>query len=182
MDFTVRIDNTSAVDTVTISSLIDDIHGNLNGQGNCSVPQVIAVGGFYECTFEAEVSGEPGLHTDVVTATAQDDEVNTAVSSDDAVVIITNVTPIVEVTKSADPTSLPEPGGMVEFTVRVDNAEAELTYLIWLLDDVYGDLTDVNNPRLMTTTCELATIPADGSMSAFSRRRSSANLASTPTQ
>ena len=75
VDFTVRIDNTSAVDTVTISSLIDDIHGNLNGQGNCSVPQVIAVGGFYECTFTASVNGSPGYsETDTVTASGTDDD------------------------------------------------------------------------------------------------------------
>ena len=90
----------------------------------------------------------------IVTATVVDNEDSSAHGSDMAVVVIKDVLPSILVTKSADPTSLPEPGGMVEFTVRVDNVEAEPTYLVWLRDDVYGDITDVNNPRLVTTTCE----------------------------
>ncbi|MBN1640071.1 MAG: hypothetical protein JXA09_02455, partial [Anaerolineae bacterium] len=40
--FTVVVNNLSAVDTVTITSLIDTVYGDLNGQGDCSVPQVLA--------------------------------------------------------------------------------------------------------------------------------------------
>src|SRR5918994_963066 len=42
--FDVKIDNTSASDSVTISSLVDDVYGNLDGKGTCDVPQTIAAG------------------------------------------------------------------------------------------------------------------------------------------
>ena len=40
--FSVTIQNASAVDSVTISSLSDDVYGNLDGKGTCDVPQTIA--------------------------------------------------------------------------------------------------------------------------------------------
>ncbi|KPK95110.1 MAG: hypothetical protein AMJ88_02085 [Anaerolineae bacterium SM23_ 63] len=147
VDFTVRVDNTSAVDTVTISSLIDDIHGDLNGQGNCTVPQVIAVGGFYECTFTASVNGSPGyIETDTVTASGTDDDGVPVSDDDDATVTITDVPSSILVTKTANPTSLPEPGGNVDFTVRVDNTSAVDTVTISsLIDDIHGDLNGQGN-------------------------------------
>ena len=73
--FTVRIDNTSAVDSVTITSLVDNVHGDLDGQGNCSMPQTIAAGGFYTCTFTGTVTGNAGeVETNTVTATGTDDD------------------------------------------------------------------------------------------------------------
>ena len=55
------------MDTVTITSLTDSIHGNLNGQGTCAVPQTIPAGGFYQCTFTANVTGNAGYsETDIV--------------------------------------------------------------------------------------------------------------------
>ena len=41
------VNNLSTVDSVTIDSLTDSIYGDLNGQGDCSVPQTIAAGGSY---------------------------------------------------------------------------------------------------------------------------------------
>lgn len=66
--FTVRVDNTGAAD-VELTGLVDDVHGDLDGQGTCSVPQTLSVGGFYECSFSALVSGAAGdIETDTVTA------------------------------------------------------------------------------------------------------------------
>ena len=66
--FTVRVDNTSPVDSVTISSLTDDVHGDLNGQGSCTVPQAIAVrwllrvlvhgGGDWQCRRQRDRYGD----------------------------------------------------------------------------------------------------------------------------
>jgi L-ascorbate metabolism protein UlaG (beta-lactamase superfamily) len=70
--FTVRVSNSSvSPDSVTLDALVDDIHGNLNGQGTCAVSQVIAPGDFYECDFTVAVNGAAGTtETDTVTATA----------------------------------------------------------------------------------------------------------------
>ncbi len=38
--FSVTVDNDSSVDGVTLESLVDDIHGDLDGQGDCALPQV----------------------------------------------------------------------------------------------------------------------------------------------
>ena len=64
-------------DTVTMTGLVDSLHGDLDGQGDCSVPQTIAVDSSYTCAFTATVSGNAGYtETDTVTATAQDDDGN----------------------------------------------------------------------------------------------------------
>ena len=141
--FTVRVENPSGVDSVTINSLTDDIHGDLDGQGSCSVPQEIAPGGFYQCGFTAEVTGNADdTETDTVTASGQDDDGAPVSDSDTATVTINGVPPGgITVTKTADPTSLPEPGGGVTFTVRIDNPSVADTVTInSLVDDIHGDL------------------------------------------
>ncbi len=140
VEFTVRVNNTS-LETLTLTDLVDDIYGNLHDQGDCSVPQSIDAGEQYKCSFSAYVSGNPGIdHQDTVTATVQDDENNESDGADEATVTITDVEPAIEVSKTADPTSVPEPGGDVEFTVVVTNTGVEPLTLATLVDSVYGDL------------------------------------------
>ena len=140
--FTIRIDNTSPVDSVTISSLTDDVHGDLNGQGSCTVPQAIAVGGFYECSFTASVTGNAGdSETDTVTASGTDDDGDPVSGQDSATVTVIDVAPTATVTKTALPTSVDEPGGNVTFSVTVSNTgTAESLSLTALVDDIHGDL------------------------------------------
>ncbi len=140
--FAVEIKNLSAVDSVTISSLTDDIYGDLDGKGTCDVPQTIAPGGSYSCSFTGAVSGNAGSsHTDVVTASGTDDDGNPVSDQDDAVVTITNVASSIQVTKTATPTSLPEPGGTATFDVKVENTSAvDSVTISSLTDDIYGNL------------------------------------------
>jgi len=156
--FTVRVDNTSAVDSLTLDSLTDSVYGDLDGQGDCAVPQTIAAGGYYACSFSATVSGNAGdSETDIVTATATDDDGNPLSDSDDATVTIVDTPSSIEVTKTADPTELPEPGGEVVFTVRVDNTSAvDSVTLDSLIDSVYGDLNGQGDCAVPQT------IPAGG--------------------
>jgi hypothetical protein len=69
-----------------------------------------------------------------------------------------------QVTKTADPTSVYEPGWWVEFRVNVENnGPVDLT-LISLSDDVYGDIANVANPDIDSTTCSVQQLlPAGGS-------------------
>ena len=140
--FTVRIDNTSsATDPVTIDTLTDDIYGDLNGEGDCSVPQIIQPGGYYECSFEETVSGNAGSsHKNTVTASGADDEGSPVSDSDDATVTITNVDPKLSVTKTADPTSVPETGADVVFTFTVTNESDEAVTITSLSDSDFGTL------------------------------------------
>ena len=140
--FTVVVVNTSPTDQVTIQSMVDDIHGDLNQQGTCSVPQVLDPGEAYTCSFQAHVSGEPGdKETDVVTIQAVDDDGNPLSARDDAEVTITDLPPTLEVIKTATPTEVSEPGGNVTFQVTVRNTSASDTVrLLSLVDSIFGDL------------------------------------------
>ena len=60
--------------------------------------------------------------------------------TDDETVTFTDVPPVVDVTKTASPTSVPETGGPVTFTFVVDNAGDEDFTLTSLSDTVFGDL------------------------------------------
>ena len=57
--FTVSVRNTSA-EPVWLTSLTDSIYGDLDTQGDCSVPQILGVGGSYSCSITKEVSGNSG--------------------------------------------------------------------------------------------------------------------------
>ena len=140
--FAVEVKNTSAVDSVTITSLTDDVYGDLDGKGTCNVPQTLAAGGSYSCSFTGAVSGNAGSsHTDVVTASGTDDDGKQLSESDDAVVTLTNVPSSITVSKSASPTAIQEPGGTATFSVSVTNTSAVDTVTIAsLTDNVYGNL------------------------------------------
>jgi hypothetical protein len=86
--------------------------------------------------------------------------------SDTAVaqVIITDILPTIVVTKTVEPISLLEPGGVVTYTVNAKNTSAptDPITLTSLLDSLYGDLTDPANPKISGSTCQLVTIdPGD---------------------
>ena len=140
--FSVTIQNTSAADSVTITSLTDDIYGNLDGKGTCDVPQTIAAGDSYSCSFTGAVGGNAGsTHTDVVTASGKDDDGNDVSDDDDATVTITDVAAAIQVTKTANPTSLPEPGGNATFSVEIKNLSVvDSVTITSLTDDIYGNL------------------------------------------
>jgi uncharacterized repeat protein (TIGR01451 family) len=151
--FTVSVTNTSA-ETVTLTSLVDTVHGGLAGQGSCSLPQEVALGGLYGCAFTATVSGNAGeSETDLVVARAFDDAGNLAEASASATVTVTDVLPVIDVAKRADPASLDEPGGAVGFTVVVTNTSVETVTLTSLVDDPFGDLADLSNPVILNSTC-----------------------------
>jgi hypothetical protein len=139
--FTFLVTNINSED-VTLDSLVDDVFGNLNGQGTCSIPQALAAsGGTYSCSITAFLSSDSLTpHVNVVTAEASDDDGNTATDNDDATVTFVDVLPDITVVKTASPTSVPETGGDVTFTFVVTNHNGEDVSLDSLVDDVFGDL------------------------------------------
>jgi len=142
--FSVQVTNNSvSSDPVTITSLSDSVHGNLDGQGTCAVPQTIPAGNSYSCSFTATVSGDAGdSETDVVTASGTDDDGNPVSDFDDATVTVTDVTPSITVDKSANPTSVSEPGGSVTFSVQVTNnsVSSDPVTITSLSDSIHGNL------------------------------------------
>lgn len=141
--FTVKVKNTSLADSVTINSLIDSVYGSLNPKGTCSSGATIAPIGTYQCTFSVNYTGQPGAsQTNFVTANVTDsDSKSFSQESNSVTLSITNVPSAIEVTKSASPSSVPEPGGPVNFTVQVKNTSpADVVNLKSLNDNVYGNL------------------------------------------
>ena len=183
MTFTVRIENTSAADVVSIAALSDDVHGDLAGQGTCSVPQAIPAGGAYACTFTAAVSGGSGAsETDTVTVSGSDDDGGPVSGSDSATVSLTDVPSSMTLSKSADPSSLPEPGGPVDFTLVVTNTSAVDTIsLTDLVDDIHGDVTSVGGSVTATTCSVPQAITPGGTYACAFTATASGNAGATET-
>ena len=90
--FNVRVDNTSAADTLTLTELRDELLGNLDGRGTCNVPVDIPSGASYGCSFSAVVVGQTGQQKSrTISATAKDDDLSPGTLTDSTIVTV-NVT------------------------------------------------------------------------------------------
>jgi hypothetical protein len=173
--FSVEISNTSLASIpVTLTSLIDDVYGDVTDGANlavsnssCMLDSAIHSTLGYTCTFEAKVSGKAGdIITNVITATVISARQRVATAFDDAQVKIT-VAPVarLDVTKKAVPEILYEPGGMVRYDIKATNSSSESITLTLtsLQDDMFGDLADPANTAISMTTCISGTAlaPAD---------------------
>jgi uncharacterized repeat protein (TIGR01451 family) len=147
--FTVSVRNDSAVDTVTITSLVDSIHGNLNGKGTCSVPQTILPGATYTCSFTANVTQ---TETDVVTGSGTDDDGNPVSDSDDATVTVTPTPPPppsapetmdVAIVKdaTAQVTLGPDGTAVIDYEARVRNNGPNQAHNVTLADPAPSGVT-----------------------------------------
>ncbi len=139
--FNFVVTNTSADETVTITSLTDDIYGNLNGRGTCATGAVLPPGGTYSCSFTVTFNGNAGAtQRDVATVRVVDDDGEQAVDDDDAIITITDVPPVITVVKTATPLVRNEPGGSFTFDVLITNVGTETVTIDTLTDNVYGNL------------------------------------------
>ncbi|MDI1462140.1 hypothetical protein QEZ54_14295 [Catellatospora sp. KI3] len=90
--FTINVTNTSA-GTVTLSGLVDDVYGNLNGNGTCATGGSIAAASSYNCSFNGSFTGTPNQsQTDTVTATVTDAAGSTGSAAASATVTLTGKT------------------------------------------------------------------------------------------
>ncbi len=140
--FDVLVTNTGP-NALTITTLTDDIYGNIATQGTCTtaVGTVLASGATYTCSFPGTFTGLGGAsQTDIVTVTGTDVNGTVVSDTDDATVSLTNVLPTVRVDKTANPLTRPEPGGTFTFTAVVTNTSAETVTITSLTDDIYGNL------------------------------------------
>jgi hypothetical protein len=120
--FDVTVRNTSSADTVTIESIEDDLHGDLNGRGDCRTPVVVAVSESHTCSFPARVAGEPGVsQVNAVSVTGVDDDGKRVHDSAVASVFVADVVSSIAVTNTPDVESVAEAGGDVVYTVTVEN-------------------------------------------------------------
>lgn len=132
--FAITVTNLSPVEPVQLTALVDSPYGKVTQLSNtvlattCAVPQLLApagqAGAQYHCTFTVNLLGNAGQYPDQITATLADDEGNTITPTAQAVVTLTDLPSSLRVTKSVDRTTVPEPGGVVLFTVVVENTSA----------------------------------------------------------
>jgi len=101
--YQVVVNNNSAVDTLTVNSLIDDTFGDITQvQGNiistnCASGGTIAAGGNYSCTFDVRIDTGTGPcnidHTNKVTGSVTDDDGVTTTPSDTATIKVETTFP-----------------------------------------------------------------------------------------
>jgi hypothetical protein len=142
--FSVTVTNLSLVETVTITELTDLIYGDLNGQGDCAVQQQISPSpsGVYTCRFTATIGGNAGdKRLERVTVVAEDNDGNAASANDSVIIEINDELPAIELSSTANPNPVAEPGGPVTFTVTVANLSvADAVTIDALSDSIHGDL------------------------------------------
>ncbi|MEZ5238895.1 MAG: VWA domain-containing protein [Microthrixaceae bacterium] len=144
--FTVGITNTS-VEPLEIDSVVDSVDGGAPldvtalAITDCDelVGRTLAPGESMSCTFDLLVEGDAGdVVADVVTVSAHDSDDNVVQDSGGASVGIEDVTPRVEVTKTAGSASVAEPGAEVTFAVTVSNPGTEAIQVASLTDSIAG--------------------------------------------
>ncbi|WP_105201448.1 hypothetical protein [Pseudoalteromonas sp. T1lg10] len=158
--FTVVVSNTSDDwdSPVTLTYLVDDMFGDLNGKGDCATGGTISNTTDYTCSFTENLDeldansddGDPLAHTNVVTAKATDDEGDEATDSDSETVMISNVPSEVDLQKDANPETVAETGDDptifrdidYTFTFSVAASGNDTVTFDELDDDMFGDLTD----------------------------------------
>ena len=153
--YTVRVTNTAGDhdDPLTLTSLVDDKFGDLDGQGTCDLGSGVALfkGSPFECSFTEFVGGNAGdVHTNKVTAKALDNEGDEATGDDSATVNINDVASTITLQKDAVPISVLETGDSDEkrsvaytFTFSVDAGGVDKVTFNDLDDDVFGNLTSL---------------------------------------
>lgn len=136
----------------TVTDLVDDTYGDLRLLGDCANLTLVGGGLSSTCSFDRAVSGSPGATiTNVVTATAQDNEGNDASDNDDATVTVLDGASSIDVTYGASPNSALETGEPVTFTATITNTSVSDTVTITsLTDSTLGDITTV-----VGSTCAL---------------------------
>ncbi|MCE7987353.1 MAG: DUF11 domain-containing protein [Caldilinea sp. CFX5] len=157
--FQLAVTNTNPAETLNLTALTNSVYGNLEQTGgavtatDCTTPHLLAPAGqpaaTYRCTVSVQVTGGPALYPSTVQATIADDDGGELTLAQGAVVEITDLLSSILVTKRANPTSLPEPGGNVTFTVTVENSSLlDQVRIDQITDDHFGDLRTACAPAL----------------------------------
>lgn len=135
--FTISVKN-EAPEVFSLTALNDDRFGNLNGVGDCVVPQLIASGATYSCSFVKFLASDNLVtHTNIATASGADPEQHPASASDDASVTFTDVLPDISMTKLANPTAALWTGGYIDYTFTITNLGLEPVTISSFVDDTF---------------------------------------------
>jgi hypothetical protein len=181
--YTVKVHNGANFGDITVNSIADSVYGNVAGtcpsgttctadSTTCSVPQTVAAGGDYTCTFTAHKYGDPDTATvtDKVTAGVTSQVGTTSVDSNTVTVTPTEAPSSATVTKGLGSPNLTAGCATANFTVDVQNTSStqfdETETLTALSDSVYGsiaptttDTTNVSNNTCFTSASGVSLAP-----------------------
>jgi hypothetical protein len=175
--FTVGVHNTAGFTSLTLDRICDDKYGLVAKVASapacpagtlgtitsttCSLPQSLAPGGNYSCSFTGSVISEVATTvTNVVTVFGHDQNNVALQGSDSAQVAITDVPPTANVVKSLVSLACAD----VQYRVRVNNNDAaEALNLSALSDSGFGSITAVQGSVLSTNCSVPQTIAVGGS-------------------
>jgi uncharacterized repeat protein (TIGR01451 family) len=168
--YTVSIKNTSQVESVVISSIIDDRFGNvgtsLDADNTCDdlIGDTLAPGATATCTFKGDVWGNAGdRHTNEVTGTVTQGGDRIA-DKDTADVDLTDLYDAPTVQKTAQSTANCSVDASYQVVVS-NNSEVDELTLNSLDDDKFGDLTSVDADVISTDCAVPQTIEIDSNYS-----------------
>jgi hypothetical protein len=168
--FNVNVTNKASFVSVTLSTVVDDIYGNLHTT-NANVtdntcPKLVGVvlgpGASTSCSFKAFVSGNSGQSvTDIVEVCGNQNNTGALIcDDDDATVAITDVSAAPTLAKSAISAACTVD---VTYQVVVSNKSAVDTLTVTsLTDDTFGNITQVQGNVISTDCATGGTIAKSG--------------------
>ena len=160
--YDVQVTNDAEFESVTITTVLDNIYGDLADPSNPNVTMntcpglagvTLGPGGMTSCSFKAFVAGDAGdVITDIVEVCSTQDSTGAVVcGDDDADVTIDDVSATPMLTK----TSM-SAGCTVDVSYQVvvsNNSEFDTLTVNSLTDDKFGDITMVQN-NVISTNCD----------------------------
>lgn len=133
--FAVAITNTSE-EPVTITDLTDtnELSEECLALIGTSLAPAGEIGDGAGCTYEV-VHTDAGVYENTAEVIVADADGNTGAAADDEAVIVSDEDPQAGISKTADPTELPEPGGLFTYALTITNSSVESVTITDLSDD-----------------------------------------------
>jgi uncharacterized repeat protein (TIGR01451 family) len=156
--YTLKIENKSD-EAVTIDDLTDT--DTLSAECLALVGTSLAANSSVSCTYKVNHT-EAGDYPDTATVYVSDDDTNTDWDDDSVTVSVVDVKPVIEVTKMATVSSIPETGQNVTFIFSVTNNSVENVRITSLEDSKFGTLSG-------NSFCQVGTVLTPGMVCSFSQ-------------
>ncbi|MDQ7035765.1 MAG: hypothetical protein Q9P01_13305, partial [Anaerolineae bacterium] len=149
--FTATVTSDSIFETINLTSISDDTLGNLGIA--CGLPVSLAPGASTICNFSDTINGQAFASvTNTVTASSTTNTGATLNAESSVTLTVTDRPSSLQVTKTPDVLEILAPGGIVGFTVTIENTSAVDDVTINnVTDSIFGDITSSCTPTIPTT-------------------------------